>query len=166
MAMLHPAETGIQPPTSNKTKNKTDRTLDAEESKLLTRQGEQFAEAGDLVTARVLFQRVAETGDARAATALGATYDPTVLAKLRVVGIGADVEQARFWYQRPRALAHRTRNDGSTSLRIVSRMAARQSPSSRRRIFAALDRGSFLNNGTLQKTLWLKSVGADEEYEV
>jgi hypothetical protein len=95
MAMLQPAETGIQPPPSNK----TNRALDPEESKLLTKQREQFAEAGDLVTARVLFQRAAEAGDATAATALGATYDPTVLAKLGVVGIGADVEKARFWYQ-------------------------------------------------------------------
>lgn len=63
-------------------------------------QGEQFAEVGDLVTARLLFQRAAEAGDATAATALGATYDPTVIEKIGVVGISADVEKARFWYQK------------------------------------------------------------------
>jgi hypothetical protein len=99
-AMLHPAQTGIQSPPSTK----PNRALDPEESKLLTRQGKQFAEAGDLVTARVLFQRVAETGDATAATALGATYDPTMLAKIGVVGIGADVEKARFWYRKAASL--------------------------------------------------------------
>ena len=49
-------------------------------------------------------QRAAEAGDAAAATALGATYDPTVLAKLGVVGIGADLEKARFWYQEAASL--------------------------------------------------------------
>jgi TPR repeat protein len=55
---------------------------------------------GDLVAARLLFQRAAEACDAAAATALGATYDPKVLAKLGVLGISADVEKARFWYKK------------------------------------------------------------------
>ena len=76
------------------------RALDPEEIKLLTSQGEQFAAAGDLVTARILLQRAAEAGDAAAAMALGATYDPNVLAKRGVVGINADVEKARSWYQK------------------------------------------------------------------
>jgi TPR repeat protein len=82
----------------------TVRVLSSEEIKLLTKQGEQFAAAGDFVTARLLFQRAAEADDATAVTALGATYDPRVLAKLGVVGIGADVEKARFWYQKAAAL--------------------------------------------------------------
>jgi hypothetical protein len=76
------------------------RALDPEEIKLLTSQGEQFATAGDLVTARILLQRAAEAGDAAAAMALGATYDPNVLAKRGVMGINADVEKARSWYQK------------------------------------------------------------------
>src|SRR6266540_2228517 len=39
-----------------------------------------------------------------AAMALGATYDPTVLAKLGVAGLGADVEKARTWYQKAESL--------------------------------------------------------------
>jgi hypothetical protein len=100
IAMLQPGETGIQ--ASPSTKNV--RILGSGEIQLLTKQGEQFAEAGDFVTARILFQRAAEADDATAATALGATYDPTVLAKLGVVGIGADVEKARFWYQKAASL--------------------------------------------------------------
>jgi TPR repeat protein len=38
--------------------------------------------------------------DVAAAIALGATYDPTVLARMRAVGIDADVVKARFWYQK------------------------------------------------------------------
>ena len=100
VAMLQQNETGIQEAPSKKSV----RALDADEIKLLMKQGEQFAEVGDLVTARLLFQRAAEAGDATAATALGATYDPTVLAKLGVVGISADVEKARFWYQKAASL--------------------------------------------------------------
>jgi hypothetical protein len=56
VAMLQQNETGIQ-----ETPSKTSvRALDADEIKLLMKQGEQFVEVGDLVTARLLFQRAAE----------------------------------------------------------------------------------------------------------
>jgi hypothetical protein len=80
------------------------RALDPEQIKLLMKQGEQFIAAGDVVTARIAFQRAAEAGDANAAIALGATYDPTALAKLGVVGISADVAKARGWYQKAEKL--------------------------------------------------------------
>jgi hypothetical protein len=80
------------------------RTLDPEEIKLLIKQGDQFVAAGDLVTARLVFQRAAEAGDASAAMALAATYDPGMLAKLGVVGVSADVEKARTWYQEAETL--------------------------------------------------------------
>jgi len=50
--------------------------------------------------ARLVFQRAAEGGNAVAALALGATYDPVVLASLGVRGVDADVAKARTWYQR------------------------------------------------------------------
>ena len=96
VAMLQGGVSGAQAPSSGK----ANRALDPEEIKLLTKQGEQFAAAGDLVTARILFQRAAEAGDATAAIALGATYDPNALAKLGVVGMVADVEKARSWYRK------------------------------------------------------------------
>jgi TPR repeat protein len=80
------------------------RVLDPEEIELLMKKGEQFIAAGDVVTARIAFQRAAEAGDANAAIALGATYDPTVLPKLGVVGISADVAKARSWYQKAEKL--------------------------------------------------------------
>jgi hypothetical protein len=76
------------------------RRLDPEDIKLLMKQGEQFAAAGDLATARLVFQRAAEAGDATAALAMGATYDPIVLAKLGVLGMSADVGKARSWYEK------------------------------------------------------------------
>jgi TPR repeat protein len=96
VAMVQPSATGAQGPPSSKAV----RVPDPEEIKLLMKQGEQLIAAGDVVTARVVFQRAADAGNANAAMALGATYDPNVLGKLGVVGLSADVEQARSWYRK------------------------------------------------------------------
>lgn len=96
VAMVQPSATGAQAPPSSKTA----RVLAPEEIKLLMKQGEQLMAAGDVVTARIVFQRAADAGNANAAIALGATYDPNVLGKLGVVGVSADVEKARTWYQK------------------------------------------------------------------
>jgi hypothetical protein len=79
---------------------KTVRELDPEAIKLLVQQGQQFVAAGDIVTARLVFQRAAEAGDATAALAMGASYDPIALAKLGARGIAADVDKARSWYEK------------------------------------------------------------------
>jgi hypothetical protein len=93
VAMLQPAADGAGAPASRKA------VRAPQEIELLMKKGEQFIAAGDVVTARIAFQRAAEAGDATAALALAATYDPTILAKLGVMGMGADVEQARIWYR-------------------------------------------------------------------
>jgi hypothetical protein len=100
VAMLQPGTPSAQAPLSSPAV----RALDAEQIKLLMKQGEKFIAAGDVVAARTAFQRAAEAGDAKAAVAVGATYDPTVLAKLGVVGISADVAKARSWYQKAEKL--------------------------------------------------------------
>jgi hypothetical protein len=100
MAMVQPGEPGAQiPPASKAT-----RVLDPNEIKLLMNQGQQFIAAGDVVTARNVFQRAAEAGDADAAVALGGTFDPIAFAKLGVAGLRADVEKARTWYQKAESL--------------------------------------------------------------
>jgi hypothetical protein len=76
------------------------RELDPDSVKLLMQQGEQFVASGDLVTARLVYRRAAESGNAAAALALGATFDPVVLAKIGVKGMGADIEKARGWYEK------------------------------------------------------------------
>jgi hypothetical protein len=76
------------------------RELDAQSVKLLIQQGEQFVASGDLVAARLVYRRAAESGSAAAALALGATFDPVVLAKIGVKGMGADIAKARSWYEK------------------------------------------------------------------
>lgn len=78
------------------------RTLGREEIDILFSQGEAFVRVGDFVSARVVFRRAAESRDVRAALALGATYDPILLARMGARGITPDVAQAREWYTRAR----------------------------------------------------------------
>jgi TPR repeat protein len=72
--------------------------------KLLLDQGKQFFDVGDLIAARILFLRAANAGDAAAAVAMGATYDPVVLADRGVRGVAADLDKARKWYERAREM--------------------------------------------------------------
>ena len=71
---------------------------------VLIEQGERFEAEGDIVTARLLFERAAKAENATAAFALASAYDPIVLSKLGVLGIDTDVEKARLWYQRAQSL--------------------------------------------------------------
>jgi hypothetical protein len=79
------------------------RELPAEDIRLLLQKGEQYAAAGDLVTARQVYRRAAEAGNAAAALAMGATFDPTVIARIGAVGISPDAVKAREWYERAKS---------------------------------------------------------------
>jgi hypothetical protein len=99
-ALPSSALASLAPDQATSAAAKPERELDAEAIKLLLQQGEQFVGSGDLVTARLVYRKAAEAGNAAAALALGATYDPVVLAKIGVRGMGADVEKARGWYEK------------------------------------------------------------------
>lgn len=73
---------------------------DPEEIERMLRRGEDFIKTGDLAAARLVLRRAVSARDARAAFALGSTYDPAVLDKLPVYGAGADLELAIMWYER------------------------------------------------------------------
>jgi TPR repeat protein len=76
----------------------TMRALDREEIAILYDRSQALVGQGDIASARLMLIRAAEAGDARAALALGATYDPDVLKKLGVLGVAADPAQAHAWY--------------------------------------------------------------------
>lgn len=78
------------------------RSLDAEEIAGLLKRGEDFFNNGDFAAARLMFQRVAETGHARGALLLAATYDPLVLQRLGAYAFAADIAKARAWYEKAR----------------------------------------------------------------
>jgi hypothetical protein len=76
----------------------------ADEVTLMLERGRSLFDAGDVVAARLFFRRAANAGDAGAAIALGATYDPEVLSQRFIHGIGADAQEAQRWYDKARAL--------------------------------------------------------------
>ena len=76
-------------------------------AKDLVARADRLLEKGDIVGARAIYQRAAELGDASAALALGATYDPNRLWSLGALGLVGNKERARQWYLRASELGHR-----------------------------------------------------------
>jgi uncharacterized protein YoaH (UPF0181 family) len=74
--------------------------LTHEQIDFLIERSQALMTEGDFSSARVLLRRAAEARDARAALALGATFDPIMLAILRSRGIAPDVAMARYWYRK------------------------------------------------------------------
>jgi TPR repeat protein len=90
--------------SASPTLHRISRRLEAPEIVELLRRGNEVAAKGDLVGARLLFQRAAEAGDSSAALALAGTYDPLVLERLSERGLAPDVALARFWYEKAQEL--------------------------------------------------------------
>jgi hypothetical protein len=104
MPQAQPAQAEPAPPAAAATQtapaNFVTRQLDRDEVVSLLKRGEDFINAGDLASARLLLRRAAEAGDMRAALMLASTFDPNVLRTLGVPELGADVAKARLWYER------------------------------------------------------------------
>jgi hypothetical protein len=66
----------------------------------MIKRGKDLLMSGDIVSARLLLRRAADAGNAEAALALGATFDPLVIRRLGAVGMRPDIVQAKQWYQR------------------------------------------------------------------
>ena len=67
---------------------------------LWVKRGEEFIAVGDFVSARLMFQRAAEKGSAKAAFMLAETYDPAALDTIRAMGVAPDIAKARLWYEK------------------------------------------------------------------
>lgn len=78
--------------------------LRQEEIAMMIEKGRVLFEAGDLAAARLFFRRAANAGDAAAAIAMGATYDPDVLTQRFIRGVEADPQEAQKWYERARGM--------------------------------------------------------------
>jgi len=75
----------------------------AEIAGLLAR-GEWLFATGDVASARLLYERAANAGEARAAMRLGQTFDPVYLDHSHLRGLRGDPGTAVFWYRRARDL--------------------------------------------------------------
>jgi hypothetical protein len=75
-------------------------SLSQDEIAFLLKRGQALVAVGDIASARLILTRIADTGSAEAAFALASTFDASVLASLRVVGVQGDPEMARAWYSK------------------------------------------------------------------
>ncbi len=97
LARLNPTIT-IEPPTDLRQavgKNDTE-----EKARGWFEKGEARLTSGDVIGARMFFKKAADAGDAQAANAMGATFDPNLFSSMQVQGMRPDVEMARQWYRR------------------------------------------------------------------
>ena len=75
----------------------------AEIAGLLAR-GDWLFATGDVASARLLYERAADAGEARAAVRLGETFDPVYLDGSHLRGLHGDPNMAVFWYRHARDL--------------------------------------------------------------
>jgi hypothetical protein len=82
------------------------RQIDPGEISALLARGNALMATGDLSAARLVYQRAAEAGNARAAFALAETYDPIVLKTLEQ-SLPPNVATAHAWYRKAKDLGSR-----------------------------------------------------------
>lgn len=70
----------------------------------LVARGDALLALRDVAAARLVYTRAAAAGSARAAAALGMTYDPRFLAQIDLPGVTSDRAAAAVWYRRAVAL--------------------------------------------------------------
>ncbi len=91
--------------------------INPEDAALMER-GRDLLRSGDVASAQLAFDRLANAGIADAALALAATYDPRYLAQHNLIGVAGDETKAHYWYRRASEL-------GSTEAgRILTRTNA------------------------------------------
>ena len=81
------------------TRSPSNQQRPAEIAALVTR-GDAFLSTGDIVSARLFYERAADGGDGGAALRLGATFDPGFLSRIGISGAPSDPTQASSWYRR------------------------------------------------------------------
>jgi len=91
-------------------------TFSGAEIVALLARGDWLFATGDVASARLLYERAAGVGEARAAVKLGETFDPAFLSRLNLRGERADPAMAVFWYRRARDLG--ASDAGSRLLRL------------------------------------------------
>jgi hypothetical protein len=70
------------------------------EDAVLMERGRDLLKSGDVASARLVFNSLANAGIADAALALATTYDPRYLAQHNLIGVAGDETKAHDWYQR------------------------------------------------------------------
>jgi hypothetical protein len=79
-------------------------TFSAAETAGLLARGDWLFATGDIAAARLLYERAADAGEARAAVRLGESFDPVYLDGSHLRGLQGDRDMAVFWYRHARDL--------------------------------------------------------------
>jgi TPR repeat protein len=66
----------------------------------LMKRGHEMLAIGDISAARLLYERAALAGEAKAATAAGKTYDPNFLREISAHGVPPRPDRAAEWYRK------------------------------------------------------------------
>jgi hypothetical protein len=86
--------------------------LSNEEMAALLGRGDTLLSVGDVTSARLFYERVANAGGGLAAIRLGETFDPLFLDRVHMRGVRGDPAAAEFWY-------HRARDLGATDAEVL-----------------------------------------------
>lgn len=73
-------------------------------AELYAKRGDAMLAIKDISAARKFYEYAADAGNARAATAIARTYDPTFLSEWQIVGLKPDPALAASWYRKAAAL--------------------------------------------------------------
>lgn len=109
------------------TRSPSNQQRPAEIAALVTR-GDAFLSTGDIVSARLFYERASDGGDGGAALRLGATFDPAFLSRTGIRGAPTDPAQASSWYRRALDLGNSAAQEALRDLE-QPRFAAPGSPS-------------------------------------
>jgi hypothetical protein len=99
LAALAPVPVTV-PPAPSAAPSPQARQIDAEEMSNLMQRAKSFLASGDLMSARLLLERAADSQEADAALLLAQTYDPDVLGTSDVRNTTPEPAKARAWYQK------------------------------------------------------------------
>jgi tetratricopeptide (TPR) repeat protein len=91
--------------------------LPAEVTAALVQRGNDLLRTGDIVAARLAFERAAAAGDKIAALGVAKTFDPVFLAQNGVRGLRGDPARAVLWYGKAVAAGSREAEERLTRLR-------------------------------------------------
>jgi len=78
--------------------------LSAGEIAALMARGDAFLGSGDIASARLFFERAADSGGGPAAMRMALTYDAAFLDRAGLHGLRGDPERAALWYRRAREI--------------------------------------------------------------
>ena len=101
--VLSPQTAPSAPAVSAMASNQEPRLSSGDVALLLTR-GDSLFGTGDLVSARLFYERAANAGSGQAALRMGESYDPYFLERTHLRGARGDVAAAIYWYKRARDL--------------------------------------------------------------